>query len=417
MDRKIQDIYLIFADLHLGEGRGNNLEYFEADKEFVRTVGLAMKKHKGIPLTLCFLGDTFDFLAVDHNGETHAEADVDAAVSQIRKIWKAHRRVFAIMRTFLRCGGTIKFFIGNHDLALAFANVQNFIRRKLTKYLNWERNINIWDKRIKFVFEETRNGVFLTHGNKAEKIHYTPPEKIFLTKREGKPLLLPLLRHPYGSHSRADLANTLARGSWFCRGNYWVGRLEPHWYIYPESIWKNWRFGIYAFFLWLLMPIRHRFSRRWWVRKSKGLFALFWDNIQLMIWTILNTLRGKDYTEYPKDILKSRDDIDVVILAHIHICRRETHGKTYIYPGNWSTTYDVQWPRPELKWRRLRRLEKFFKTIAVLHKMFGKKTRHLYAPKKRELYSFGVCKFFDDGYKEITVLRYNPQADCIEKLN
>lgn len=410
MDRKIQDIYLIVADMHMGEGKKNNLEYFEADREFVRTVGLAMKEYHGKPLTMCLLGDTFDFLGIENDeGKTHAEADEGAALTQIRKIWKAHRAVFAVLRTFLRCGGTIKFFIGNHDLALVFPNVQNYIRNKLTKYMDWWEGSLIWQSRIKFIFEETRNGIFLSHGNNAETIHATP-KKIFLTKRKGKPLLLPLLRHPYGSHSRADLANTMARGTRICRGNYWVGRLEPHWYIYLEAIWKNWWFALNAFFLWIAMPYRHRFSRRWWVRKNAGFFTLFWYNIQLMIWTIFNTLRGKDYTEYPKNILKNNDNIDVVILAHIHICRRETHGKygTYIYPGNWSTSYDVKWPRPKLRWRRFRRLEKFLKTLSALRKI---------SPKKRELYSFGVCKFYEDGYKEVGLMRYNPQSDCIEELS
>lgn len=430
MDRKIREIYLCFSDMHLGERQKNNLEYFEAEKEYVRSIALAMQKYHGEKLVLCLLGDTFDFLTVQNeDGKTHAEANEEATIEQIHKIWKAHRRIFAIWRTFLRQGGTIKFFIGNHDLALAFANVQNYIRNRLVKYMSHVERMEIWDKRIKFVFEETKDGVFFTHGNEAEYIHYTPPEKVFLTKRrrpfgwlfgrKSRPLIPPLLRHPYGNHSRADLANTMARGTRFCRGNYWVGRLEPHAYIYLESIWKNWRFGLRAFFLWLLMPIRHRLSRRWWVRKSAGLIMLFWYNIQLLLWTILNKLRGKDYTEYPKNILKDNDNIDIIILAHIHICRRETHGNygTYIYPGNWSVTYDVQWPRPEFKWRRFRRLEKFLKTITAFHKMFGKRTRHLYAPKKRELYSFGVCKFFDDGYKEVLILRYNPQNDCIEELN
>ncbi len=421
MDKKIQDIYLVFADMHMGEGKKNNLEYFEADKEFVRTLGLAMQKHHGTPLTLCFLGDTFDFLTVEYKDETHAEADEGATVEQIHKIWKAHRAVFAVLRTFLRCGGTIKFFMGNHDLALAFPNVQNYIRRRLTKFMSWAKKMDIWDKRIKFLFEEKRSGIFFTHGNKAEKIHYTSPEKVLLTKRRGKQILTPLLRHPYGSHSRADLGNALARGSRIRAGNYWVGRLEPHSYVYLEAIWKwrQWWFALCAIFLWLVMPLRHRISKRWWVRKSAGLFLLFKYNVRLMFWTILNKLHGVDYTKYPKDILKDNGDIDIVVLAHIHICRRETHGKygTYIYPGNWSTTYDWEWPRPELKWKRFHRLEKILKTLVSLHKLFGKKTLHIYEPKKRELYSFGVCKFFEDGYKEVGLLRYNPQNDRIEELN
>lgn len=427
-ERTLEKNCFVFADMHLGEGKDNNLEYFEEDEKYCATIRLILEQYRGEPITLCQLGDTFDFLAVEYNGKTRAEPTEDAAIEQIKKIFAAHPKVIDVWRLWLKSGGKIKFFIGNHDLALVWPNVRNFIRRELLFGVSWwwspEINQFVWSasivgwKKIDFAMEENKSGVYFTHGNNAESLH-AMPKNVFLTKRMGKPLLLPLLRHPYGSHSRTDLANALARGSRFRKGNYWVGRLEPHWYIYPESIWKNQWFGLCTFFLWLAMPIRHRFSRRWWVRKSAGLFTLFWYNAQLLVWTIFNTLRGIDYTEYPKNILKDNDNIDIVILAHIHICRRETHGKygTYIYPGNWSTIYDVQFPKPDIKWKRFRRLERFIKTIWVTRKMFHKKTRHLYAPKKRELYSFAVCRFYEDGYKEVDLLQYNPQRNCLEELN
>lgn len=421
MDRKIEDVYLLFADLHLGEDKKNNLEYFEADREFVRTVGLAIKRYcKNLStLTLCLLGDTFDFLSVECWGRTRAEETEDAAIEQIKKIFKAHRAVIGILRHFLRRGGKIKFFIGNHDLALVWPKVQDFIRHRLTKGVNQTDGASA-KERIEFLFEEKRDGVYLNHGNNAEVLHATP-ENVFLTKRMGQPLPAPLLRHPYGNHLRTDLANTLARGSKICKGNYWVGRLEPHKYVFLESIWKpqNWWFAINAIFLWLIMPLRYQFSRRWWVRKSAGLLTLIRYNFEILFWTILNAMRGKDYTEYPKNILKDNDDIDIVFLGHNHVCRREMHEKygTYIYIGNWSTIFDVQFPQPKLKWKRFRRFERIIKGIIVKHKMFNKKTRKLYEPRRRELYRFGVCKFFGNGYKEIKLLKYNKQNDTLEEQN
>jgi UDP-2,3-diacylglucosamine pyrophosphatase LpxH len=427
-EREIAENRFIFTDLHLGEDKNNNLEYFEADFEFSRAVGLITEQYAGEEATLCFLGDTFDFLAVEYNGKTHAEATEDAAIEKIRKIFAAHPKAIEAMRFFLSRGGRIKFFIGNHDLALAWANVRNFICRELTKGWAWHYDpdplkcfwydsVNAW-KRIEFLFHEKKNGVYFIHGNNTELLHSTP-KNVFFTKRLGQPLILPLLRHPYGSHSRADLANALARGSRFRKGNYWVGRLEPHWYVYLEALWRNWWFAVCAIFLWLIMPIRHRLSRRWWVRKSAGIITLFRLNLELMLWTLWNTVRGIDHTHYPKMILRDNDDIDVIFLGHIHTCQRETHGihGTFIYPGNWSTTYDAHWPKPELNWRRLRRLERVVKNIATVRKMFSKKTRAEFAPRRREIYSFGVCRFFSDGHKEVDIWRYNPEKDCIEELN
>lgn len=426
--RTLEENRFVFADMHLGEGKNNNLEYFEEDEKYCATIRLILEQHRGEPIVLCQLGDTFDFLAVEYNGKTRAEPTEDAAITQIENIFAAHQKIIDIWRLWLASDGKIKFFIGNHDLALVWPNVQNFIRRELLFGISWwwspeinqfvwSDNIGAWQK-IDFIFEEKKNGVFFTHGNNAESLHATP-KNVFLTKRMGKPLLLPLLRHPYGNHSRTDLANPMTRGSRICNGNYWVGRLEPHWYVYLEAIWKNQWFAINAVILWLIMPIRHRFSRRWWVRKSAGLAKLFLLNLEALLLTLWDTFRGRDYTYYPKNILKDNGDIDVVFIGHVHICRREMHEKygTYIYPGNWSTTYDVQFPKPDITWKRFRRLEKIIKTILVSRRMFNKKTRHLYTPKKRELYSFAVCRFYKDGYKEVSLLQYNPQRNCLEELN
>lgn len=417
MDRKIKDVYLLFADLHLGEDKKNNLEYFEATKEFVRTIILAVTKYIKHRLTICLLGDTFDFLSVECRGRTRAEETEGAAIEQIEKIFKAHQAVIGILRHFLRCGSKIKFFIGNHDLALVWPKVQDFIRCELTKNINPTKNAR---EQIEFLFEEKRDGVYLNHGNNAEELHATP-KNVFLTKRMGKPLPAPLLRHPYGNHLRTDLANTLARGSRICKGNYWVGRLEPHSYVYLESLWnwKKWWFAINAFFLWLIVPLRHRFTRRWWVRKSAGLLTLIRYNVEILFWTILNTLRGKDYTEYPKNILKDNDDIDIIFLGHNHVCRREMHEKygTYNYVPNWATIYDMKWPHQELKWKRFRRLERIIQWLAAIRKIFSKKYAAEFTPKKRELYGFDVCKFFGNGYKETEHLKYNKQNDTLEELN
>ncbi|MFH1193608.1 MAG: hypothetical protein V1661_01290 [bacterium] len=417
-DRRLEEIYFAFADMHLGEGKNNNLEYFKSDAEFAETIKLMLEKYAGEKLALYLLGDTIDFLVVEYHGRTQAEPTENAALEKIAKIFAAHPKVVESFRIFIEAGERIKFFLGNHDIALGWPNVQNFIRRELIKNISHPEQADAYSKRIEFALNETRSGVFFTHENDAEEIH-SMPKNLFLTERAGKPLATPLLCQPYGNHSRADLANPLAKGSRVRKGNYWVGRLEPHWYIYLESIWKNQWFALNAFLMWLFMPLRHRCSRRWWVRKSAGLMKLFLMNLEALLLTIWDTFRGRDYTHYPRTILENNNDINIIFIAHIHTCRRETHEKygTFIYPGNWSVTYDIQPPKPNLKWKHFRDLEKLAKTIWAARKMFNKKTQYLYQPKKRELYSFGVCKFYSDGYKETDLMRYNPKKKCLEKLN
>jgi UDP-2,3-diacylglucosamine pyrophosphatase LpxH len=410
--RILEENRFIFADLHLGEGKDNNLEYFESYSEFERTIHLIIEHCGAEPITICFLGDTFDFLSVEYRGKTLAEATEVAALYQIDQIFKAHPVVIKSMRWFLSCGGKIKFFIGNHDLALVWPQVQNYIRRELAGQLKNP------DEAIEFLLEERKSGVYFTHGNNAEPMQATP-KNVFLTKRWGKPLSIPLLRHPYGSHAKTDLANALARGSKLRKGNYWVGRLEPHWYIYVDGVWQNKWFGIWTIFLWLILPLRHRFSRRWWVRKSAGLWKLFRYNVELMLFSVWHKVRGIDYTDYPRTILQNNDDIDVVFLGHIHICECRTHGAygTFIYPGNWSTIYDVKWPTLELRWRKWRSAEWLWRMFLAMKMMFNKKTRAQYAPRRRELYSFGVCRFYAGGYKEAGLMRYNPESDSLEQMN
>ncbi len=420
MQKEPRETYFIFADFHMGEGpfkngKLNPLELFNADLDFCYAINkiLELYRNMAAKLTLVLNGDTFDFLHVEYLGGTKAEPTMKAALEQIKIIFEAHPLVIETFRKFLSRGGRIKFFIGNHDLALVWPNVQNFIRQELGKYL--AQNI---DRQIKFVFEEIKGGVFISHGNNAEFINAVRPEKAFLTKRLGKPLAAPLLRHPYGNHLTTDQANVLSRGTRLFRGNWWVGRLEPHKFIFFEASIKNKWFALWATILWFITPFRHRFSRRWWVRKSASLWTLFRYNWYSLATTAYNKLRGKNYTEYAKKILAENENINAVISAHIHtFALHVTKDGTIAFPGNGSTTYDGEIPKPILKWKRFRWLEKIIKYLLITREMLNPKTQHLHAPKKREFLSFGICNFFGNGRKKIKLMRYSMENDCLEEIN
>ena len=419
--RHLAENRFVFADFHLGEGKKNNMELFIDDDIFVSAEDKIMENHAGENNVLVLLGDFFDFLAVEYRKRILAEPTEVSAHEKLQKIIAAHPKVMAALQKFL-AQGKIKFFTGNHDLDLRWPSVQLAIKQKLAEKFRGLTDTGYSQamERVEFIEEETKNGVLFIHGNNGEAIHALPDEK-FITSHLGRPLPEPLLNIPYGNHIAADLGKKLAHGSLLCKGNRWVGRLEPHWYIYAESFWKNWQsrwFGLCAFTMLLLTPLRHFFSRRWWVRKSASFWTLFRANFEAMILTAINLLRGRDYTHYPLQILKDNQHIDIIFIGHIHEFRHmvDKHG-TIIFPGNWCTTYDVQFPTPTLTWKRWRSAERVIKFFWAMRKMFSPETRHLYKPKKRELYSFGVCKFFDDGYKEVELMRYNPKKDCLEKIN
>lgn len=417
MQKEPQEIRFIFADFHMGEGpfkngKPNPLELFNADLDFCYAINKLLELYGGgsAKLELDLNGDTFDFLRAEYRGRTQAEPTEEASVEKIQKIFAAHPLVIETFRKFLSHNGKIKFFVGNHDLALVWPNVQNFIRQELAK----GQNQNI-DCQIEFVFEEIKDGAFISHGNNAEFINAVRPEKVFLTKRLGQPLASPLLRHPYGNHLTTDQANVLSRGTKLFRGNQWVGRLEPHGFIFLEALAKNKWFALWAFIIWLITPFRHRFSRRWWVRKSASLRTLFRYNWYSLVATAYNKVRGKDYTAYARKILAENKNIDVVISSHFHtFALHTTKDGTIAFPGNGSTTYDGEIPKPDLKWKRFRWLEKTIKYLAIMRKMFSPKTSHLFAPQKREFLRFGILKFFGGGYKEVHLMRYNMKNDCLE---
>ncbi|MBU4422103.1 hypothetical protein L6259_00330 [Candidatus Parcubacteria bacterium] len=429
MQRQLSENRFVFTDLHLGERKNNNLDYFSADEEFLGCVSLIIQDYSlsQIPIELVLLGDTFDFLTVSYDwteknrkgqdiqkSRIFAEPDEDASLQKIRKIFKAHPKVIDALKLFLK-HGKIKFFIGNHDISLAWEGVQNLIKEMLVEGLG-QPEIQAASDRISFAFEEKKCGVLFEHGNNCEP-HCAMPKRIFLTRRLGQPLQKPILNHPYGNHL-LELANRLASDTFWCKGNYWIGRLEPHWYVYLESIYKNWRFTIYATITWLFFPFRHRFSKRWWVRKNNSLFKLFNFSLQAMLTTVLNKIRGQDSTYYFRELLKHSKDIDIIVTGHLHEHHQETtrYG-TYINPGGWCEINIASFPRPQLTWKRFRRIEKIFKYIWTTRKVFHKKTQEQFLPKKSEIYGFVICKFYDDGHKEVGLMRYNNQKECLEVLN
>ncbi|MFC1612354.1 hypothetical protein ACFL29_00720 [Patescibacteria group bacterium] len=420
-EKKPYKIRAVFADKHMGEGEEKNgeknpLEYFIADKEHAKAIELILEKYTDpeVQLEIDELGDTFDFLSVEYKGRVQAEPTEEAAIAKIQKICKAHPIMIEAWRNVLSTGGIMKFYIGNHDLSLSWDSVKEYIQEMLTTGM---QNQNKVKSRISFPSDEIESRVSFEHGHHAEYIH-TPPKKPFLTSHMGKKLPAKLLNHPYGSHITADLAFVLAGGTRICKPNDLIGRMEPHAYAYLESLWRNKWFGVNAIAWWTMMPFLHRFSSRWWVRKSSNIFTLGRHNFDAMVSTILNKLRGRDFTHHAIKILKQNNDIDIVCMAHFHHAHQETlsYG-SIIFPGPGCTIYKADFPEIDLTWKNFKDVEYYFKALLAAAKMFDKEYQDIHTPRKRENVTLAIFKFYKGGDKYVNLIEYDKDADCLKDLN
>jgi len=233
--------YVVFSDLHLGEGfnpevcRYYPLEDFFHDASFAHLMALLREQYAADPTRLVVVldGDVFDFLTVTGLPSEAAQAELGIYPSPTEKrlgldptparslfkldlIVAGHPEFFTAVGRMVAAGFRVEFLRGNHDLELFFEVVQERIldslcrlvpelppdqARRLVTFHQW------------FFLEPER--VYIEHGNQYEpsnSIRYTLrpvlPEK---RPREGLlnlPLLraktimsedLPLLDYPLGS--------------------------------------------------------------------------------------------------------------------------------------------------------------------------------------------------------------------------
>lgn len=413
--------------MHLGEGatingKINQLEYFEDDDTFYNSIMAIIEKYRGRDARLIFNGDTFDFLSVTRNNKTLSEPHEEAALEKIEKICKAHPKFFEALRIFVLSGGKIKFIIGNHDMHLFWSPVVLFICKQiipprpepgLPELSTLSDRFNT-DKIITFDREYFKDGALFIHGNNGDLINITPEgKKIFLYSRRLKSKYTPILNMPFGSYM-AEISYALAKDGWFIKGSKWIGRMEGHKYVYLDSILRpsRWLFAIKALLIVLLAPLKFRLSRRWWVRKNAGLWMLIKYAFRALISTMYN--ESDMHQKYAKKLLE-KEGVKTVFIGHHHQYKVITlpQGKI-IYSGNWAAIYEPTYPELQTNWKRLRFLERAINCVKSLYLIYGKKTRHLFQPKKTNLFNFGVCEYDVNGGHKSYVIYYDTEDKTIK---
>ncbi len=215
--------YVVFSDLHLGEGfnpemcRYYPLEDFFHDRSFVNLLAMLQGEYGADPsrLVIVLNGDVFDFLTVTGLPSEAAQADLGIYPSPTEKrlgldptptrslfkldlIMAGHAEFFTALGRMIAAGFRVEILRGNHDLELYFDAVRDRILESLCRLvpeLPMEKAAQLVRFHQWFYLEPER--VYIEHGNQYEasnSIRYTL-RPVLPERRAREPLLnIPLLR-------------------------------------------------------------------------------------------------------------------------------------------------------------------------------------------------------------------------------
>ena len=124
-------IILVVSDIEIGDG--SVVDDFIHDDIFCELIEYYMtKRYDDIPIEFVFNGDTFDFIKTSYKGDYTRYITDDISLHKLKMFQKSHPKFFAIMQKFLKEKKNSAIFIyGNHDPDLAFASVQEELKRIL----------------------------------------------------------------------------------------------------------------------------------------------------------------------------------------------------------------------------------------------------------------------------------------------
>ncbi len=210
---------VVISDLHMGVAERKIFSATEALTKFIEHVS---DEHDArgvspvVPVDLVILGDGVDFLQFADALEFSAEI----ALKKINSIIETHASVFAALAKFLsQPHRSLRWFIGNHDLELQFAAVQQAIETALhvnNAHTNFAWHLNGAD--FDYVMPNGAR-VRLIHGNGPDpwnEIDYAQAQS-----RAAGDLEAPFAYCP-GSRLVAEVLNPLAD-----RGFFHVSLLKP----------------------------------------------------------------------------------------------------------------------------------------------------------------------------------------------
>lgn len=209
-------IKLVVSDFHLSrgkwlkDGRRNPLEDFHQDERFRELLDhYSSGPYQDTEVELIINGDFFDPLAIIPLPDTRKnrkklefpiEVEEPAAVQKFQIIAEGHPVSFQAMREFLRRGKRIVFRWGNHDAALLWPEVQNF----LTQTLSPPRPEQLEFQVKPYIFDR----ICVDHGHQFETLNQFDENNLFMVRktRDGERKIQNL---PFGSFFVLGFINRL----------------------------------------------------------------------------------------------------------------------------------------------------------------------------------------------------------------
>jgi len=166
---------IVLGDIEMGAGNGT--DDFIADKTLAKLITSLSNQKSTIDLV--FNGDTFDFLKSPYsiNPKKYTRyITAEIAQKKLRLVADAHPIVFRALRKFgAKKGKRVVFIRGNHDLEIAFPEVQEKIKEMIG---------NVYFPGL--VYKE--KDVYIEHGQQYDVANYLNPNHLFI-KHKGEKIL------------------------------------------------------------------------------------------------------------------------------------------------------------------------------------------------------------------------------------
>ena len=319
---------LVLSDLHLGSGTTagelNPFEDFHFDRQFEELLAFHCAGRAGTePLELVLNGDILDFLKVDLDGTFPDRIDRDVAVAKGRRILAGHPRFFAALRKFLAGKDRkVTYIMGNHDLEIAFPEVQDLLAAELAP-----RDGASLEFRIYAPHYDLPGGVRVIHGNQFDPLNRVNLRTLFVRDDDGREIL----NLPWGS---VFLLKVLLP---FKEQRPYITMVHP--------------FGRYLALAWLTdtafaapMTLRAFYyfakTRLWDARRRGG-------DVARSLTALRDELTPtKDLPEQAFALLDANPELTAVIMGHSHgaMLRKGTGGKLYVNTGTWTRLISLHMP-------------------------------------------------------------------------
>ncbi len=317
-EHEIDALKLVFSDFHLGRGvylpsgLPNLLEEFHQDAklaELLEYYSVGPGRRGAGDVEAVFNGDFLDYLSVDVSGG-YPDALFEAlAVEATALICDGHPIVFDALRRFAATPGCrIRYQLGNHDPAIAWPSVQEYLRQRVGAPIEFGFD--------GYEFDDVR----IEHGHQHEVGHQFDTAQLILP---AGPLgrKEPIINFPFGCFFVACFLTGL-RGRRHYISQVVPFRLYLRWAFVNDfwfALWAGIRVG--AFFI-KMRFIRHptRFSR--FSKTLKILRDIFWP-------PRLEKVAAR---------LLDRAAYRILIMGHNHeaCLRTYPHGKQYLNSGTWT---------------------------------------------------------------------------------